>query len=174
VTRGHALDPSPGNATRDGLLELAAENHAVGLSVGRPEPRVDLPLPIRLHGLNPRWSAGMHLERGYVQGHYGDANSRYRDLGFDREGTVWAPLFPDYAAETVVRIGNPVVCDHEDVFIQVTRLDAGTSPSSWHVSANNPTDQELRVTFRSNLGLPGLLREAMTVTLAPGGYVVLQ
>jgi hypothetical protein len=58
--------------------------------------------------------------------------------------------------------------------VQVTRRDDLGQASSWHVSAQNPTDRDLTATFRRAIDLPGLAPPTAAVTIPAGGYVVLQ
>lgn len=156
-----------------GVVELTATDGAVELSVGRPESASGIPLPLRVSGLNPRWSAGVVLHRGYVLGNYGPGTNRYRDAGFDRGGRVWATLFPDLAPATHVEVGHPVVADDDELFVQVTRRDDRGLAESWHVSVNNPTDTDVRARFRSAMDLAGLTLPTQPVTIPAGGTVVL-
>lgn len=157
-----------------GLVELTAKGGAVALEVPRPPTLVRVPLPVRVSGLNPRWSAGVALDLGYVLGNYGEGRNRYREAGVDSEGRAWVTLFPDLAQETRVRIGHPVISDVAQLFIQVTRRDDRGLPSSWHVSVQNPGDDDVRATFSLALELPGLTVPHDAVTVPAGGYVVLQ
>ena len=172
LIRGGALDHAT-DVHQSGLIELAARDGAVALRVPRPAEPTGVPLPIRVHGLNPRASAGLFLEQGYVLGNYGPGRGRYRDLGFDRDGRVYVPLFPDLAAVTSVVIGHPVICDQPELWVQAMRKDDRGDESSWHVSLNNPTDRELRTTCRTGFELPGLKLPRMQVTVPAGGYLVL-
>jgi hypothetical protein len=175
LSRPDGLKASRGRArVAAGLVELTAEDGAAALKVDRPGRRVDLPLPVRVDGLNPRWSAGVSLEEGYVLGSYGEGHKRYRDAGFDGEGRVYATLFPDLAKTTRVTIGHPVVCDREELFVQVTRRDDRGTASSWHVSVNNPTERVVTAKFRTAMQLEGITLPVEAVTIPAGGYVVLQ
>jgi hypothetical protein len=158
---------------RNGLVELLAVDGAAALRVKRPKRRVDLPLAVRVDGLNPNWSAGVFLRRGYVLGNYGPGRKRFREVGFDRDGRVYATFFPDRADLTEAVIGHPVVCDREELFIQVTRRDDRRGHASWHVSVNNPTDREIRATFRTAIDIPGLDLSPRTMTVPPGAYLIL-
>ena len=171
LLRGRAIDRS---GVKHGLLELEAEDAAVALRLRRPKRRVELPLPLRVAGLNPRWSAGLLLKQGYSQTHHGTDRQRYRPVGFDRRGRVWATLFPDYAELTEAVVGHPVVCDRGELFIQVTPKDGRGERDSWHVSVNNPTDLEIRAVFRRAMPLAGLEIDERAVVVPAGGYVVLQ
>ncbi len=168
VRRGRAV------AGEVGLTVLQARDGAARLRVQRTAPRSGVPLPVRVDGLNPRWSAGVFLHRGYVLGNYGPGRDRYRAAGFDDRGRVWTTLFPDYAEVTEVTIGHPVVCDARELFVQVTLRDDPGGSRAWHVSLNNPTDREIRTTCRAGFDLPGLSLREVSVILPPGGYSALQ
>lgn len=157
-----------------GLVEFAPSNHAVELYVPAPMKRLDLTLPVRIRGLNPRWSAGLFQKKGYSKGFYGSGDNRYRALGLDLAGNAYVPLYVDLSAATWIRAGHPVVAGTEgkDLFIQVTRVN--DSPSEWHVSVNNPTDQAITTTLRAAMNLPGLDLKDTPVTLKPGEYQVIR
>lgn len=157
-----------------GLLEFVAADGAVTLSAGRPASPIDVPLPVRVSGLNPNWSAGVFQHRGYVLGNYGAGSNRYRAAGIDREGRVYASLFTDHADRTEVTIGHPVVCDDERLLIQVTARDDRGEKGSWHVSVNNPTDTTVEVVCRSAFAMPGLELAEQNLSLPAGGYAVLR
>jgi len=164
------------SAGGDGLVDLVATDGAVTLEAARATRGSGVPLPVRVQGLNPRWSAAVVLHRGDTTSGGGrgeERGERYAEAGFDREGRVYATLFPDRAPQTVATIGHPVVADHDELFVQVTRHDDRGRPASWHVSANNPTDRDLTATFRVAIDLPGLRVPAGGVAIPAGGYVVL-
>jgi hypothetical protein len=174
VSRGRLASTDSRRPMSDGLLEIAATDGAVRVRAGRPEPGIGVPLPIRVTGLNPNWSAGVFQHRGYVLGNYGDGRDRYRAVGVDRAGHVHAGLFVDSAEVTEVTIGHPVVCGDARVFVQVTARGDDGKPASWHVSLNNPTDEAIDTTCRSALAVPGLDLGEKDVSVPPGGYVVLR
>jgi hypothetical protein len=86
VRRGRRLAESPG------IVDLELEEYAVELRIPRL-PAADLPLtlPVRLCGLNRRWSAGVFQYTGYVKGAYGSGENRYRALGMDGDGNAYLP-----------------------------------------------------------------------------------
>jgi hypothetical protein len=148
----------------------------VELAIPRPEERLDAPLPIRVRGLNPRWSAGFFQKTGYNVGYYGDGNNRYRPAGFDLDGYAYGAVFPDYVDRTHVVIGHPVVCDNADLFVQVTQKNVRLKPkreSAWHVSINNPSDAAITTMCKPAMGLPGFAFAPTQATIPAGGYVVL-
>ena len=113
VRRGRFASTDERRATIGGLLEIAAADGAATVMASRPASPVDAPLPVRVGGLNPNWSAGVYLHRGYVLGNYGEGTNRYRAAGVDSDGRVYTGLFADHADRTEVTIGHPVVCDDD-------------------------------------------------------------
>jgi len=157
-----------------GLLDLRASNGSVAITARRPAERTGLPLPVRVSGLNPRWSAGILLAEGHVAGGYDEGRLRYRATGFDSDGRIWATFHPDERPVTRATLGHPVVCDRKDLFVQVTARDSAGKPESWHVAVNNPTEATITATLRQAMPLPGLLRGPVTIEVPPGARVVLQ
>jgi len=157
-----------------GVIDLAQDAGVVEFRVPKPARRVDLTLPVRVKGLNTRWSAGLFMKTGYVMGGYGTGKNRYRALGIDFDGNAYVPVYVDYADLTHMVAGHPVVADEagKELFIQVTRLQ--NSPFKWHVSVNNPTDEAVTATLRKSMDLPQLKLDRTTVTLKPGEYRVLE
>ena len=170
VTRGTQV-AGPG-----GLLELAPDNYAVELSIPKP-PGVARTVPVRVSGLNKRWTAGLYQFEGWRTHYYSKENSGWRALGLDFDGRAYAPLYVSKSPNTHVLLGHPIVADAagKDLFIQVTRINDGDdkTPPAWHVSVNNPTDHPVTTTLQRAMDLAGLDFSAQTVTLAPGEYRVL-
>jgi hypothetical protein len=155
-----------------GLLEIAIDDRfGAEITLPRPPTRLDLTLPCRVDGLNPRWSAGLLLVKGYVKGDYGPGENRYRALGTDLQGNAYVPLYVDLADVTHVVAGHPVVAGPEgkDLFIQVTKV--GDQPERWHVALNNPTDQAITTVLKKAMPLAGFEFPDRTVTLHPGQYI---
>lgn len=165
VERGKRIE-SPG------LVELEPDDFAVEFSIPRPEKNLQLTLPIRVRGLNRRWSTGLYLIRGYVKGHYGKGKNRYRALGLDVYGNAYAPAYVSLARTTHIIVGHPVVADREELFIQVTHLR--DRPHKWHISVNNPTDKTITTTLRRLIDLPGMKFKKKRLTLPPGSYLLLE
>jgi len=168
VTRGRRIAPS-------GLLEAQADRYAVHLVVPRPSAVHQLTVPVIVHGLNRRWSAGFWQQRGFVKGDYGSGENRYRSVGVDGDGHAYVPLYPDLAAWTEVEVGHPVSADAggSNLFIQVTALSGGTDSApvyEWAVEVNNPTDQPVTTTLRQRMALPNLDLGNRTITLAAGEH----
>ncbi len=184
VLRGRRA-PSPG------FIECQPHAGAVEVLVPKPTWKTNLTLPLRVQGLNRRWSAGLFQRTGYVLGNYGAGDNRYRALGIDGFGYAYVPMYVDRAHETHLVAGHPIIADAagQDLFIGVMHLydaaahqpttaihplgNAVVQPPQWQVSVNNPTDQPVTCTLRKAMDLPGLVFPNTKLTLAPGEYRVL-
>jgi hypothetical protein len=157
-----------------GLLDLTPGNYAVELEIPRPADKLNLTVPVRIEGLNPRWSAGLFQVTGYSKGFYGNGQNRYRMLGLDLKGVAYLPLYVDLAPTTHILAGHPIVAGPEgqELFIQVTNV--GDTPDKWHLSVNNPTDKPITTRLQQAMQLPGLAFPERRITLQPGEYKVLQ
>lgn len=167
LIRGERGEESPG------LMELKAAKGAVEFRITKPKTPVEFTLPVRINGLNPRWSAGFFQIDGYCLGHYGTGKNRYKPAGIDLDGRAYGALFPDYSAETHVVIGHPVISNRKELFIQVTQKEPGSGGAPWHVSVNNPTNEQITARFTKAMSLPGFEFKDQTRTIPAGGYVVL-
>jgi len=158
----------------DGLLEFKPEDHVVEIAIPRPESKMNLTLPVRVQGLNPHWSVGLYQKEGYVKGYYGTGKDRYRPLGLDAYGNAYVPVYADYAENTHLVIGHPIIADQdaEDLFIQVTHINE--NPQRWHVSVNNPTDKPITTTLTKAINLPGFDFTTQKITVPAGGYMVIR
>ncbi len=170
LARGKRL-PSPG-----GLLEVETVNGAAELSIPRPE-NLQVNVPLRISGLNRRWSIGLYQYDGYRTHYYSKENSGYRALGADHDGRAYIPLYVSRSKATHILAGHPIVADEpgKDLFIQVTRINDGLNgrPPGWHLSVNNPLDRPVTSTLRRTMDLDGLRFTELKVTLKPGEYLVL-
>ncbi len=158
-----------------GLLEFLPENGSVELSI--PKSERPIVVPVRVSGLNKRWTAGLYQIDGYRTHYYSKGNSGWRALGLDFDGRAYVPLYVSMAPKTQVMIGQPVVADAagNELFIQVTRLNDGIdgNPPLWHMSVNNPTDKPVTSILKRAMEIPGLDFTEEKVTLNPGEYRVL-
>ena len=147
----------------------------VELKVAQPTEPLALTIPVRVLGLNPRWSAGLFQITGHSTGFYTAGKNVYTTVGFDFAGRVYASLYPDQSAETQVLIGHPVVCDKPELFLEVMPRSSKESQGyDWHIAVNNPTDRPVSAAFRGGMKLPGLLFEPQTHTIPAGGHLVLR
>ena len=133
-------------------------------------------LPIRVGGLNPRWSAGLWQKYGFPgsrEAIYGNGTDRYTAVGVDELGWAYIPLYVGEAATRVV-VGHPVIADGDNVeqlFIQTTHVDS----TIWHVHINNPTNTTIRATVRSSPKMSpcGFSLQSIKLELGSGKDVVL-
>jgi hypothetical protein len=170
ITRGRRVTPSA-------LLEARVDRYAVHVVVPRPSAVKDLTIPMMVHGLNRRWSAGLWQLRGFVKGAYGGGEDRYRAIGIDDDGRAYVPLYASLADWTEVEVGHPVSADASgaNLFIQVTALSGGTAVApgyEWAVEVNNPTDAPVTTTLRQRMALPNLSFGTQAITLAAGEHRV--
>jgi hypothetical protein len=146
----------------------------VELRIPRPADPIQLTVPVRIHGLNPNWSAGLYQRLGHTTGYYTDGADEYTTVGFDFLGCTHAALYPDQAALTHVEIGHPIVCDRSELFIEaMPRADAGGN-YTWHVAVNNPTDNAINATFSEGMSVRGLNFTTQNHTIPAGGYLLIQ
>ncbi|MGH9963143.1 MAG: hypothetical protein ACREBC_39505, partial [Pyrinomonadaceae bacterium] len=156
-----------------GFIECVPDNYAVEVSISKPKYKTNLTLPLRITGLNKRWTAGLFQKKGYVKGDYGTGDNRFRELGMDVFGFAYVPIYVDKAEETHMLAGHPVVADEngKELFIQVTHVYE--NPHRWHVSVNNPTDKPIKATLSKAMDLPGFIFHNTAITLKPGEYKVI-
>jgi len=160
-----------------GVIELEPHDYAAEIRLPRPERETDLTLPVRLRGLNRRWTAGLFMKRGYVQAHYGPGGNRYRPLGIDLDGNAYVPVYPDLAEQTHLMMGHPVVADERgrELFIQVTQTSGGTGGEfHWWIAVNNPTDRAITTTLSNRMSLPGIKFESKEISVASGEHLVVE
>lgn len=164
-----------------GLLDYEAVDQRIEIQLPHPGWDTRMTLPFRARGFNPRWSAGLFMKKGYVTGHYGKGENRYRPLGVDPHGQIYFSVSADLAPAHHYVAGHPVTAEGEgsqELLIQVTQISGGTflkgretiQPFHWHVSVNNPTDEEIAATLTKNMDLPGLEFPDQKITLNPGHF----
>lgn len=110
------------------LLELQIDS-AIGVAELRvPKPLASdigladaaaLMLPVRLGGLNRRWSVGLLQLCGYCVGYYGGCVYRYRSLGVDDHNRSHIPVYPGRANVTHMIMGHPVSTPYPFYFFTV-------------------------------------------------------
>ncbi|NOY79547.1 MAG: hypothetical protein GXP31_00945 [Kiritimatiellaeota bacterium] len=168
--REFGLDGGPGGytvAVRAGRIagrryilrvDGAADNGFAGMIEG------DLvsALPVRVAGLNDRWSAVL----------YDAALGKARPVGVF-ENAAWA-VFPLHGRREVF-IGHPVTAGRRELFVQVTQ----TGNASWRVEVHNPTDTPLRTSLVCNRFFPpfqvvaGLPKQPVTVPAGGSEWFIL-
>ncbi|HEY3397835.1 MAG TPA: hypothetical protein VGM19_09290 [Armatimonadota bacterium] len=112
------------------VLELQAQNGGFGGVVTRAQ--LPTRLPIRVHGINPRWTCGIveHTEKWWLPlGTLDDAAYAALDTRVDRD--VW--------------IGNVVTCDQPQLMLTLIPDGEG----GYSIEAHNPTDQPLTANVRT-------------------------
>lgn len=131
------------------MLELDAKDGGFAGTISHAELAVRL--PIRVHGINPNWTAGL-VER----------QQKWWPLVGVLNGAAYTTL--DTAVDHDVWIGNVVACDQPDLVL--TLLPDGED--GFEIEAHNPTDREITATVQTvaafNPGLPVSRR----VTVKPG------
>ncbi len=177
---GYTVTPTHGQVldTRF-ILRLQADGYGFLGTI----TRADLPvnLPVYIDGLNERWPAGI-LYKGKnkltVATWRSDAvGNRYTEyvpvegenqllrFGFiDRIGMLQVDTA---LGDRDVYIGNLLICDNPDVFLELD--DA--RPGKQVISANNPTDAEVTITIRPGPGFDMLGEYEKTVTIPAGTAV---
>jgi hypothetical protein len=164
-------------ATNEGLTDVAA-----------------LILPLRLGGLNRRWSVGVLQLSGYCVGHYGVCGYRYRSLGVDDHNRIHVPVYPGRANVTHLLMGHPVIAvgdpKAQRLFIQVTAIGSSSAADTnlvnvstvsgsmrWHVSIQNPESHPITARFEAQgfgTGAPPQTWNSQTALTVPaGGTLVL-
>lgn len=145
--------------------------------------QADLPvnLPVYIEGLNERWPAGI-LYRGknnltiptWKSDAVGNRYTEYVPVEGENQlrrfGVVdgVGVLQIDTAlGDRDVYIGNLLVCDNPDVFLEIDESAKGKQV----ISANNPTDAEVTITVRPGPGFDLLGEFEKTVTIPAGGVV---
>jgi|ETNmetMinimDraft_26_1059896.scaffolds.fasta_scaffold01752_4 hypothetical protein len=136
-----------------GFCDLQAKDGAVEFTLPRPDDNLRLTLPVRVMGLNDRWSA-------YC---YDKLRNQARPVGV-YEGIGYARFDPDYHDLTHAAIGHPVIADDPNAVIVLTILGDKKYPARKHgewfygghysLQVNNPTDQDLTVTLTNTMDLP--------------------
>jgi hypothetical protein len=168
------------NATGRGLLDMQVdERYAVGVQADA-HPATDMMLPLRVGGLQSRWSVGVWQLEGYTAGLYSDGKHQYSALGLDDYDHAYVPMYVGKGPTHVV-VGHPVIAiaaetvvDLGELFVQATYVNRSTH--TWHVDVNNPTKKtvkfQLVVAMPEALGLvfPGG-KNSVVVEVLPGEMV---
>ena len=139
------------------LLELAADQYGFAGTIDAS--RLPQSLPVKVTGLNPKWTAArVDLER-----------KQWFPLGV-WDGAAYMALDPALGEQKLF-IGNLVAADNPDVFLTLLPANAdGTT----HVEAHNPTEKE--VTTKVNVPVATFLagKQEQTVTIPPGESVTVE
>ena len=150
-----------------GLCDLQSQNGAVEFSMEKSKQNLQLVLPVRVMGMNDKWSAFC----------YDKLKKQARPIGV-YQGIGYARFDPDYNQKIDTAVGHPVVADNNDVVILFSVLGDGKYPvrkdgmlcydGVYSLQVNNPTDKDLTVTLKKNMDLPGFPFETKTVNLKAG------
>lgn len=132
------------------VLDFQAENYAVAYRYNGWKG-ID-PVPVRIHGLNPNWSALAVTGSGELE-----------PLPLDDDGTGMFALMPGAAADTV--FGNPVVADDPELRIEF----AGVSERGASFRLHNPSAETRTFQLHSNPAFePFIPAFQFSLTLNPG------
>jgi len=161
------------------IFELITENGFAEISLEKPADNLVINLPVRVEGLNHRWSAHLYQVEGYNgKEYYGNGRQKVRVLGIDRQGQAFLPVFVGNTPRIHIKAGHIIIADSagKDLFIQLTadKADSNQTATSWHVSINNPTDQVIKTSLKQVIDVPGLNFTEITVSVSPGEYKVLK
>lgn len=161
------------------VLQLEARDGGFRGTVAGAE--LPLPLPCFIAGLNPRWPAGIWYrgrqtflvptwDMDRVHNRY---SKRTRVADTDRlvrfgvrDGRGMLQIDTQFGDKEVF-IGNLLICDPPEAFLELDRVATGTAV----VSVNNPTDTEMTVTVRPGPGFDLAGDFAKTLTVPAGGLV---
>ena len=100
-----------------GLCDLQSQNGAVEFSMEKSKQNLQLVLPVRVMGMNDKWSAFC----------YDKLKKQARPIGVYR-GIGYARFDPDYSQKIDTAVGHPVVADNNDVVILFSVLGDGKYP----------------------------------------------
>ena len=158
-----------------GIIELQPENYNIEVYLKKPKEKMNLTLPLMGKNFNKKWSVILWQKKGYCKGDYGKGEDRFREVGIDVYGNIYIPLYVDYAEETHILAGHPVIAETkegEELFIQVTHVSE--NPHKWHISVNNPTDKMIKTKIKKIIDLPGMKFKEKEIIVNPGSYIVLE
>jgi hypothetical protein len=153
-----------------GLIDLQPQDGVLDFEIPNPGWRVNIPLGMRILGLNPNWTVGQWQISGYTPGFYTNGRNVYRNLALDDRGVAHLAVYPDYANPTRSIVGHPVQCGNPALIIEVVQLSS--KPTSYRVAVNNPTDAPITTVLTKTMNLPGFTFPDTPVTVPAGGYLV--
>eukprot|EP01048_Picozoa_sp_COSAG05_P009114 COSAG05_NODE_728_length_7700_cov_14.555979_3_plen_649_part_00 len=172
IVRGQKAADSPG------LLEVALDDDlAVEITATQYAADQHMMLPLKITGCCANWTAGLYQRVGWTQGHYTNGTG-YSALGVDASGHAHVPLYTGRGAAHIIA-GHPVIAVDESgkplysIFVQVTHVDVdnATLTNTWHLSVNNPTEQDVVVRLHSSFGLPDLQLSKQKFTVRAGELI---
>jgi hypothetical protein len=167
-----------GNAPRCSIIcdsvVNAESNFTTDVEVPQYSANRNMMLPLRVGGLNPRWSVGLWQKYGFPGSSdaiYGNGTDRYTALGVHDAGWAYVPLYVGESSTRVV-VGHPVIATGvgaEHLFIQTTHVNA----RRWHVHVSNPTNSSIRATVHTTMSPCGFALHSTTVELGGGHDTIL-
>lgn len=161
------------------ILHLEAQDY--GFTGRFTRSNLPMLLPVFIDGLNERWPAGIfyrgtnrlvipvwRMDREHNR--YSARQEQVFENPVFRFGIVDGRGMLQVDTETADRnvyIGNLLVCDNPEVFLELE----DTRPGKETIAANNPTDRPVTVTVRPGPGFDLLGAFAKQVTIPAGGMV---
>ena len=133
-------------------LELDAEDGGADFSVSRAD--LPIPLPVKVHGVNPNWSTGI----------WDQDRQAFLPCG-TLDGATVAALDTKERGRHVF-VGNVVACNQPDAVVALVPEDNGR----WKVQVNNPSDQPRKLTIRTPQAIKAF-HIYKTVEVPAGGQV---
>ena len=138
------------------FLDLEAADG--GAQVSLSQARLPVRLPIRIFGLNPRWSTALYdHERGELV-----------PFGVGEDGVGYASVDLDRGPAEVY-LGNLATCDIPELNLWVVEEGAAVK-----ITAQDPLDRPVTATVRLAEGYTRVAPFVRKVTVPPGGLVTLQ
>lgn len=153
-----------------GFLDMQTDNYAIEIELPKPSENLDITVPLRIPGLNRKWTVGMLQKDGYVLGKYGSGKNRYRGVGLDFAGNAHIPLYPDKAEKTHILAGHPIVADENGKDLTINVMHIYDNPHQWYIAVNNTTDKPISTKLSQAMELPGLEFGEMDITVQPGEH----
>ena len=167
------------------ILTVDTEDHSFsGQVVKTTQELLPIHLPVMARGLNPRWDAvlwyrgasrlhtvGQYRDRWGVKtwrwnvATYEPRVDEVRHIPVLDGGVGYCQVETD-RQDPDVFIGNPLVCDHPEVFLTLVKATRGACT----FEANNPTEETLTCTVRPARGFELTGRWERTVTLPVGAW----
>ena len=153
---GYTVEPQTGKVTGRRYI-LDVDGAITKCFSGKLTGKLISTLPIRVAGMNDHVSCYL----------YDRAQQAARPVGV-LEGRAWATV--PMNGEADLFIGQPLVADNPDAWIQVTQI----SEKGWKAEIHNPTDKPMTVTVRKNAYFDPLKAKEFTqekLTVPAGGSV---
>ena len=164
------------------VLRLGAADYGFRATV--TQAALPMRLPVFIDGLNERWPAGVWYKGRHqfivptwtmdkMHNRYSKrAKAVHKDwvVPFGVTDGIGMLQLDTEIRDKDVFIGNLVVCDNPEVFLQLDDTRKGRVA----ISANNPTDKDVTVTVRPGPGFDLIGAFAETLTIPAGGLVTVR